>query len=532
MLAAPPVAPPVARGGWPLFFLLFCFYLLTTSREKTWADATPIWEVADTLVRAGRVDIATSWPPSLPRGADGRVYAVAPLLQSLIHVPGAAARALVLKHAPSTYILTWILACHLAPAALGALACVLFLRLLSRLGFARRTATLGTALLALGTTLWVYARYPYSEILQAACLIGFFGQLLETRAAPTVREGARLGAWFGLLVSAKLVNLVLAPGAALFLLWSLRHRLRDAGRVAAATAVATLPFVVAIAYYNHVRWGSPFVTGYDTKTGAGENPIVGLIGLYASPGKSVFLYSPALVLAIAAWPRFWRRMRPIAAALLLLVVPLSLANARLLYWSGDWAWGPRYLVPAVPLLLLPAMLLVDDWLGLVRGWAARLRRAILAAVFAAGVAVQLLGNAFYWDVHIRLAQEASLRWLGAPNASGSVFGAFCGACFEGIYAHQWLPPFQPIRMHAWLLPHALRDHPWAIAAEDAPWRAYTTLNLDLSQTYPRARLDWWFLDYTGDLRKFGWSILALLAAGLAASGFALARRNRQIAPRG
>jgi hypothetical protein len=86
-----------------------------------------------------------------------------------------------------------------------------------------------------------------------------------------------------------------------------------------------------------------------------------------------------------------------------------------MFWSGDWCWGPRYLLFMVPVLLLPAVLALDHLLG------ARRRVAVVAAgsFFAVGLFVQVLGNAFYWDHFIRISQEARSRWLGSPNRAGA-----------------------------------------------------------------------------------------------------------------
>ena len=56
---------------------------------------------------------------TLPRGRGGRVYAVAPLLQSLVHLPGAWGRWALGKVAPASAPHSMPFFSHLAPAALG-----------------------------------------------------------------------------------------------------------------------------------------------------------------------------------------------------------------------------------------------------------------------------------------------------------------------------------------------------------------------------------------------------------------------------
>ena len=66
------------------------------------------------------------------------------------------------------------------------------------LGIRARTASACTAILACSTTVWVYARMPYSEILQLTCFLGLFRQTLRVAAQPTKRNALWFGVWAGL----------------------------------------------------------------------------------------------------------------------------------------------------------------------------------------------------------------------------------------------------------------------------------------------------------------------------------------------
>jgi hypothetical protein len=524
-----------------LFVAGFALYALVGSGERPFADATPIWEVAESIVRRGSVAIRTSWPPELPRGADGKVYAAAPLLASLVHVPGAEARRLLGAVAPATAPHTVGMFSHLAPAALGALVALLFFWLLRApvAGGGRPLASpvaaaVTTAGLLVGTMVFVYARLPYAEILHAACFLAFVLALLRARARPDRTAGLLLGAAAGALVAGKVIFVVALPGAAVWLLWPHRRQLRALGPLAAWTALGALPFLLLVLGYNHARWGGLFATGYTVtaKPGVaalppfGERLLVGLWGLFLSPGKSLFLYSPPLLAGLWALPRLYRRAPEPVIALLVTAGPVVLVYARFLFWAGDWAWGPRYLVFLVPPLMLPVALLVDAAIALGRGWRRRLAAAGLAALLLAGVAVQALGAALIWDRFIRISHEATGAWLGRPDRAGAavpVRDGLCGACLEDMYPLQWLPPFQPIAGHAWLVPHVLRGDDWRTAERDAPWHRYTTLTLDISSSYANARLDWWFLELYPVAPKVALALLLTLLLAMAAALLAFVR---------
>jgi hypothetical protein len=511
------------RGRFWLFGTIFFLYLFSTSRERPWGDATPIWEVADSIVHTHTLHAKTRWPTALPNGKDGKLYGLAPLLQSLVHVPGAALQRQLTKSYPAHWQILWRFTGHLAPTLLGTLGCVLFFGLCWRLGMRPIPAAATTLAFAFCTSAWVYSRYPYSETLQLFCFTGFFSKLLDCRERPTWRQASLLGLWAGLLVNAKPVFLVSGLGAGLFLIWELRRDWRALLLVASVSVAASVPLGAIYLYYNYLRWGSILSTGYGIAfAGTGvstpvgvlhESPLVGLYGMFLSPGKSIFLYSPPLLLALYGFPRFVKRFRHVAIAMLLTALPGLYVHAQMISWAGDYAWGPRYMTFALGVLLVPAGFLLQDWLENLQ----KLRRlAALASVlviFTAGGFVTYLGNAIYWDHYIRIQSDASQFWLGVPNNKGdgiSAPNAPCPVCFETIYSLQWLPPFQHIVGNYWLLSHLPKNDSWIEAEKDAPWRRYTNLQINIQQSYARARVDWWFVEYRPTFPTLSWTLVILL----------------------
>ncbi|MGD0837293.1 MAG: hypothetical protein ABSB49_11695 [Polyangia bacterium] len=503
-----------------LFGAVFCLYLFSTSRERPWGDATPVWEVADNIAHSHTLYAKTRWPQGLPNGKDGHLYGLAPLLQSLVHVPGAALQRALVKHFPAYWQILWRFTSHLAPTVLGTLGCVMLFGLCRQLGMAPIPAAATALAFAWCTSVWVYARYPYSETLQLVCFTGFFAKLLDCRQRPTWRQATLLGLWAGLLVNAKPVFLLSGLGGGLFLAWELRRNRRALVLVAAVSLATSVPLGAIYLYYNYLRWNSIFATGYGIAfAGTGvstpvgilhESPLVGLYGMFLSPGKSIFLYSPPLLLALYALPRFIRRLRHVALAILLTVLPGLYVHAQMISWAGDFAWGPRYMTFALGVLMLPAGFLLEDWLRI----GPRLRRraaiAACALVCAAGAGVTYLGNAIYWDHYIRIAEEAAQFWLGTPNNRGdgiSTPNMPCPVCFETIYSLQWLPPFQHIVGNYWLLPHLTNNDNWMVAERDAPWRRYTNLQIDIHKSYARARVDWWFVEYRHTFPRLAWTLV-------------------------
>jgi hypothetical protein len=509
--------------GLYLFVAVGCLYFATMSREVPWGDARPVYEVALSMVRGDGVSVQTRWPSDAPPGRGGKFYAPQPLLPSLAHLPGAVVRATFGRVAtvPETAHLLDVLSCHLAGGLMGALAAWLFFQLCLRHGASRSVARFAAILLAAGSILWVYARYPFTEIVQIVGFTGFFLEISQLARRLDRRAAVAAGLWAGMLLNTKYVYALCLPGALLVLAVEHRRIPRQFARSLLHAALGLLPGVVMLLLYNYVRFGSVTATGYK-KVGdvMVENVLVSTWGFLFSPGKSIFLYAPPLLLAVLGLGRFWRQHRASVLLMLATITPLMLFYGRFPSWPGDWSWGPRYLVFAVPVLLLPAI----AFLAVAR----RPGRSLAAGLLALGICVQLLGNAFYWDHYLRIALDVRTKWLGQPNRTGALTsdkGGFCEGCFEDVYPTVWLGPFQPILGHLWLMRHVPFGDTWQQASRDAPWRRHTWLNVDARGTYERVRVDHWLYD-THAHRTAGWLIFFMLAGTGAAATVVFVRRTR------
>ncbi|MDB4954616.1 MAG: rane protein of unknown function, partial [Myxococcales bacterium] len=479
-----------------------------------------MWEVAERIAKDGSLDIHTRWPEDIPPGRDGKTYCISPLGPSIVHLPGAAIVYLLHRAAPAYDKLVKPLATHLAPAALGALACSLFFMLLVELGARKKTASVCTAILAVATTTWVYARYPYSEILQMTCFLGLFRQTLRVLDKPDRREALWLGAWAGVLLNAKYVLALPIAGAALLIVWTLRRNRKELARVVGWAAVAGVPLVLVACAYNYARWESVTSSGYEGYLAPyfGGRYFDGLWGMLLSPNKSAFVYSPPLVLAVIGLPHVIRTQRKFGLALLAMACPLFLLYCQYKTWSGDYAWGPRFFVWLLPVVLVG---LYGFWDGVAARWRPRVRIAILGSVVALGIGVQVMGNALYWDHFIRVSIDVKNQWLGNPNRSGAYLAergrGHCDSCLEDTYQLLWLPAFQPVLGHWWLVKSIVAGDDEREAQKSAPWRTYTTLDMNLAATYPRARFDWWGLLWLKDARETWVAGLVLLVVMLGAT---------------
>src|SRR5262249_36596149 len=142
--------------------------------------------------------------------------------------------------------------------------------------------------------------------------------------------------------------LVVVPLTALPLLVVPRDRF---ARVAGQWAIGFAPVAALWLYFEIARFGRP-LAGY-----AGEgftHPFFdGAWRLLVGANKGLLLYFPAAVVACVGLVRTMRRDRPRAIVLAGAVLPtaaLWLLAAPWWAWHGVDGWGPRLIVPGIPLL--------------------------------------------------------------------------------------------------------------------------------------------------------------------------------------
>lgn len=90
--------------------------------------------------------------------------------------------------------------------------------------------------------------------------------------------------------------------------------------------------------------------------------IEGAWGLLLSPGKSIFLYSPPLLLVLLFWQNIRKNIRPELLSSLLLFLTYIVAYAPAVFWiqgtiehpiwHGGMVWGPRYVAVLIPFFML------------------------------------------------------------------------------------------------------------------------------------------------------------------------------------
>jgi hypothetical protein len=503
-----------------LFLFLVSVYSLLGSRERPWADANVAYQTATAMIERHELNVdGLSAPAYFFVAHGGHKYGIAALGHAAALVPGRLLYRALSWFVPAPPDLLLAMSSHVPSILLMAGAVALFYLLCRRRGATEASGVLLALMLGLGTMCFVYARSSYAEALQTFALLLLVERSLSQASRMTLPGMVGLGAAAGLLLNAKVFYGLALPVCGGFVLYGqLVARPRNLARLALGCGMALLglaPFIAVMLLHNAVKTGSPLQTGYETQGAIfSGDMIAALFGYAVSPGKSVFLFSPPLILAIFGWRQAWSRARRESVFIVVLISTLTLANSRFWGWHGDYCWGPRLMVPLSPLLLLLAVPWFND--VLLRGRILARRMALLA-LLGGGFSIQLLGSALYWDHFERVLSEVQ----GQTGMTG-------GWIESQLFFGHFVPQFSPIRGHLWLLQHmALRD---PNLGSDAPFTTLVRKKLNLSDTWSRLRIDWWMEDWwsaEARARVIGVVLLLLLCGGVVVTGRGLLKASRQ-----
>jgi len=342
-----------------LFLACFLLYAITSSGDLI-GDSEVRWTVAKRAVDVGRFDVPPASTPLSAPGVGGRSYSFYGPGQSVCFIPfvlaGRLIASLSLGIPGSADMFGQFLASLIFFPLCGAAAAVLVYAVVIDATRNRRAALWTAVIFAVATMHWQHTVNTYEESQIAVCML---------MCLWAVQRSWRHGAWWYLLLAFAATGVALCfrassivlsiplclVGFARDLSGRPARRLRRFGQWVLAAVVGAGPFIAAAAIYNVVRFGSPLETGYGPAhmaMGSGirlfQTPLwVGLSGMLLSPGKSVFLYNPVLLMGFAGLVWLWRSHRALAGIVLAVILSTLLFHAKYTFWAGDLAWGPRFL---------------------------------------------------------------------------------------------------------------------------------------------------------------------------------------------
>jgi hypothetical protein len=285
--------------------------------------------------------------------------------------------------------------------------------LLRLFDFEERIAGLTSIAWLLGTTVFHYAQETQqnNQVLLFVT-IGYAAALAFVRNGRprfAMFSGLALGGAF--LIRATCVIHVLT--VLLFLVGCIAYQNRNKLKVLKVVGlwiVGFIPLALLGRVFDYIRYGSFWLSGQKLSveqlttdpiwSGLPEldlpvnpfsnEPYIGIMGVLFSPAKSIFIYDPLLLPCLVLGIVLWKKLSPymqwyLVTGLLNLSLHIVLTS-RLVFWSGDIAWGARYHVTSVHLLLIPLLALFMQHMLSVRGLAAWMIRGMLSVAVIVQIA--------------------------------------------------------------------------------------------------------------------------------------------------
>lgn len=400
--------------GAVLFTLLACLYLLLYRGHPLSIDEISTFDSIESLTQHGMLSRTIEFYRHPTIAADGTPF-LPPLYEPLQII----AASPFYLFAQATTQLGQFHAVFLLNVFVTSLTAVSLYIVALRQGYKTRTAWLGGFLFGTATLALPYSRWLFREPLMSLFALWSFAFAFEVRQRVQSRQ--RVGWRAAALVVSILAMLLTKQAGFLFvpgILVSLTPPFQSVRRflpvVALLTAVLLL-FLIVLAVvnpdfgddrYSLSRWLNPANLGLSFMAESA-------LGYQISPARSFWLYSPILLFAFAgAWILRKHEAKSLVYGIALTFIFSSAAYGALrlgAYWNGGWGWGPRYMLPVVPLAML-LILPVVNRLQVAPRW----QQAVFAAVVLLSVAIQFIGIAVpYSDFYNRyyLQETAQASWL-------------------------------------------------------------------------------------------------------------------------
>lgn len=404
-----------------LFFLLSGIFWLTYRGLDVNVDALYLFDGAESLVRRGTLDISLTFDRlNNDRGWD-RV--LLPIPQEPLQPILAAPLFWIAEQVPEIGLMHTVWTFNIFITALTG---VLVFHAAAPLTSNVTAAWLTGLAYGLTTTAWPFSQTFFREPLAGLFLLLAFVGLMRLGGGSVSRRG-RVWAFLtvigaaGAVMLTKFAMALVLPALALVLLRTDWYRSRTVALAAAGVVgLAALLFLIGeVASIDRLRW-----VYWESQLPAFEwhHLIESFLGYLISPGRSLFLYAPMLLLSLVGGVMLVRQGKGLFVAAILgaaLLVPFIYGIGRGGVWWGANGWGPRHMIPVMPLLALP---LTPVFAALLQPGARAWARLGTLGLAALSVFVQLLGVLVWLYRHY--------DWLQAEGKH---------VWHEGMWVWRWSP---------------------------------------------------------------------------------------------
>jgi len=248
---------------------------------------------------------------------------------------------------------------------LTAFICVIMYLLMRRLRFDGKTAVLTVCVFGIFTPAFPYAKNSFDVVSTSFLYVFALYTVLRFRQSSHCLWVVLSGVLLGFALLTRITTLLLLPFFVFYILIALREQKQRTFYILNRLFLFLIPVVATvlfIAWYNTLRFGVFYEDGHSTDAAVKLTTpvIVGLIGQLVSPGKGLFIYSPILLFSFFGIRRCYERFKWEAILIFGVIVVNVLFHSKLVNWSGDWCWGPRFCLLFVPFLCILIGCVIDS----------------------------------------------------------------------------------------------------------------------------------------------------------------------------
>jgi hypothetical protein len=405
---------PERKRHFYLFFFFLSIYLFTGQGSIQSADGKIMYLLTQSIVEDQSLSFTERVSQGDPEGAKYSKYGIG---MSVLAVPFYLVGKALSVALPVTPSYATLFCVSMINAFITALSCLLIYRFGSeRFGFSYPTSVLLAFGYGLSTIAWFYSEDFMSEPATSLFLLAAVFLVTEQDKAKKNCNLLLAGVFLGMALTCRLATLVAVPGFFLYMIlnrenapaWKTRSLITDAARFLIPIAC----FIFLIFLYNFVRFQNIFETGYEK--GFVTEGWTGLLGILFSPGKSVFLYNPLLIVGCLALPSFIKIKSKMASLFGWIVLVHLVLFSFWHSWYGGAGWGPRLMLVVFPYLILPVGFLLQKAKG-------KARTGIIA-VMIVGVCIQIPSvtvniSRYYYDLRQQHQDQAHDMLLYSPAHS-------------------------------------------------------------------------------------------------------------------
>ncbi|MFA6635563.1 MAG: hypothetical protein WCV56_00435 [Candidatus Omnitrophota bacterium] len=296
-------------------------------------------------------------------GADGKIYSArgglgVPVILAAFYAVGHLLSKF-LSGVPHDYIT--MLAVSFANPVMTALACLLIFIVAGRMGFSRKVATAIGIVYGFSTMAPVYTRTGFAEPAVIVFLLLGIKSAISYKDDPDVKRVLMSAIFIAAMLLCKTPYVILIPCFLIYILWSARSSGIKTGEIVLHISVfltVITAAIIGLLFFNYLVYGNVSAFGgvdavvIGKRIAGAPHVLKGIYYYLLSTGKGFFLFNIPVIFAFFSLKKAFRDDKKGTALFLLIFVVNLLFYVKSFRRGSLFSWGPRYLLPSVPVLLL------------------------------------------------------------------------------------------------------------------------------------------------------------------------------------